>query len=76
MKSFILGIGRFLIDIQCAICLIATLVGGIYMITLGDSLFYGLGILIGGIILTTCIFYFVYIVVDIRDSLQELNKRP
>lgn len=72
MKNFIVNCGNGLINFCAWLLLIIIVLLGIgYMFTNAGV---GLGILIGGFIVFVLSFYFLYMLMDIRDNLKEIKN--
>lgn len=69
MKNFVIDCGRGLIDVSAWVIIIA--------IIIGSCCCGALGILICplGILTFVIIYYFLYLLIDIRDNLQEINSK-
>lgn len=69
MKKFVIDCGRGLIDVSAWIIVIAIIIAGFNAGVLG-MLIVPLGILAFVIV-----YYFLYVLIDIRDNLQEINSK-
>lgn len=73
MKTLILSIGEKFIDILAIIMLIAVVIGGFAQ--MGQMGFLsGLLAMLFGVIAVVMAFFFIYLVIDIRDGIRALNK--
>jgi FtsH-binding integral membrane protein len=74
IKNLILNWGSKLLDALVAILLVMVIVGSI--ITMFSVSFgAGLGMLLGGISWIVIIFFVIYILIDIRDSLKQIAEK-
>ena len=71
MKNFILKIGELLIAIAVWVGIIITLSIGLPLMTLSPLL--GLAQILMGILAIVAFAFFVYLLIDIRDNLKQLN---
>jgi len=76
MKNIIQSIGDKFIAIALILFYIGSIIAGFgAMSGYGGSFFIGIGTMIGGLLSTTMIFYGIYIMIDIRDSLREIKDK-
>lgn len=73
MKDIILNMGGKFLTIIVALSYIVIVISGIA--TMGQGFWIGLFTLLGGIVANTLLFYFIYNIIDIRDSLREINAK-
>lgn len=73
MKNFVVGLGRYLIDIGAFLYLIALVIMTVNAMSLGFA--NGILILIGGLVFFVFIFYLLYLLMSINDNLQAIRQR-
>lgn len=73
MKDMILGLGDKFLAIIAVILYLAAIISGLG--TMSSSFMLGLMTLIGGIVSVTLLFYFIYVLIDIRDNIRSLNNK-
>ena len=73
MKDLILGIGESFLNITVFIVTIAVVIIGLVAI-LNQGFFYGVSIIVIGIIVITVSTYFIYLLIDIRDKSAKTNE--
>jgi hypothetical protein len=74
IKNLILNWGSKLLDAIVAILLLIVIVGSI--ITMFNVSFgAGLGMLLGGIVWIVIMFFVIYVLIDIRDSLKQIAEK-
>lgn len=76
MKNLIQTFGDSFITIIAAIAYIGVVVNGIAaMQGYTGSFMGGILVIIGGFISVTMVFYILFVLIDIRDSLREIKKQ-
>lgn len=76
MKNLIQTFGDSFITIIAAIAYIGVVVSGIAaMQGYTGSFMGGILVIIGGFISVTMVFYILFVLIDIRDSLREIKKQ-
>lgn len=73
MKNIILSLGDTFLAVIATIMFIAVII--IALGTMNQSFILGLMTLVGGTVTVTLLFYFIYILVDIRDNLRAINNK-
>jgi hypothetical protein len=74
IRNFILEVGSKLLDFIVAFLLLSVIVGSI--ITMFNSSFVaGLLMLLGGIVWIVIMFFVIYVLIDIRDSLKQIAEK-
>ncbi len=73
MKDLILGIGESFLNITVFIVTIAVVIIGLGAI-FNQGFFYGVSIIVIGIIVITVSTYFIYLLIDIRDKSAKTNE--
>lgn len=67
MRSFILGAGSFLLDFLSALSLIIVIFAGLA----SGSIW----MLLGGVVTVVVVFYAIYLLTDIQQSLRQIAER-
>lgn len=75
MKDFVLGVGRIIIDFIAAAYFVIIICTGCFFLPNEDLRWVGLIILLFGIPFEILMFYWLYLFVDMRDSLKELVRK-
>lgn len=65
--------GDKFLTIVVALTYIVIIISG--LVTMGQGFWAGVITIIGGIVGNTLLFYFIYNIIDIRDSLRSLNTQ-
>lgn len=73
MKNFVVGLGRYLIDISAWLYLLAVVIMTISAMSL--SVLNGLLTLVGGLIFFVLIFYLLYLLMSINDNIQAIREK-
>ena len=73
MKNFVVGLGRYLIDIGAFLYLIALVIAAIYAMAYGFA--NGISVFVVGLIFFVFIFYVLYLLMSINDNLQAIRQR-
>lgn len=73
MKDIILRLGDKFLAVVVTLSYVAILISGIS--AMGQSFWNGLLALVVGFVLNTLLFFFIYNIIDIRESLREISKR-
>lgn len=68
IKGFVVNTGRMLIDFCAGLCVLLIIIIGICT---GPFLLIVIPV---GLLILTIFYYFLYLIIDIRDSLNELNQ--
>ncbi|MBL1242798.1 MAG: hypothetical protein COA39_000100 [Sulfurimonas sp.] len=74
VKNIILKSGDMIISVAAVISYLAVIISAVGMMSQKWTFGQGLMTLIGGIIGVTIAFYFIFIIIDIRDSMREIKK--
>ena len=76
MKNMIQSLGDKFIAIVVILAYLGVIVAGIgAMQSYGGNFLKGLMTMIGGFISVTMVFYGIFILIDIRDSLREIKNK-
>ncbi|MDD3597236.1 hypothetical protein [Sulfuricurvum sp.] len=67
MRSFILGAGSFLLDFLSALSLVFVIFAGLS----SGSIW----MLVGGVVTVVVVFYAIYLLTDIQQSLRQIAER-
>lgn len=73
IKKFIIQFGELIINVLVGLGLFISVIGGISAMT--SSFIFGLITLVSGVAVTTLFAFVVYILIDIRDQLKQLNNK-
>jgi len=73
LKKFIQAFGDSFISFIVAISYIVVVMSGFAAMKM--SMMYGLMLIIGGVMSITMIFYVLFILIDIRDSLRTIKEQ-
>ena len=74
MKDFIIALGRKCIDFVSGLLFAIVLIFGLVYLFDKETLWIGIAIIIGGFLIVSFSLYFLYIIIDISDSLYKLVK--
>ena len=78
IKKFFLGFGEKLVDVFAVASLVVVFFAGIGVSTTVPSFGLGLlsflGVVIVGVIYVTILFFFVYLMIDIREHLKKIEE--
>ena len=76
MKNFIQSFGDSFISIIAVIAYISVVISGIgAMQGYTGSFIAGILVILGGFVSVTMVFYILFVLIDIRDSLREIKKQ-
>lgn len=76
MKNFIQSFGDSFISIIAVIAYFSVVVSGIgAMQGYTGSFIAGILVILGGFVSVTMVFYILFVLIDIRDSLREIKKQ-
>lgn len=73
MKDLVLSLGEKFLNIIAIICLVGVVLGGIMQMG-AIGFIGGLITIIVGVIGVVLAFFFIYLLIDIRDGIRALNK--
>ncbi|CAM3351697.1 hypothetical protein [Helicobacter labetoulli] len=74
MCQFTISVGNFIVKLCYVLSLIAIIIYGIGLMSIGDILVGLIGI-VAGILLVILSFYLLFIIIDIRQQLVNLNAK-
>ncbi|MBR2495589.1 hypothetical protein [Helicobacter sp.] len=76
MFRFAISVGNFVAKLWYVLSLIAVVTAGIVtMFSGGFGVLGGLGIIVAGFLLVTLAFYLLFVFIDIRQQLVDLNAK-
>lgn len=74
MKDFVIAIGRKSIDFISSLLFAVVLICGIFCLFDKETFWIGIAIIFGGFSIVSLSLYFLYLIIDISDSLYKLVK--